>query len=63
MAAIATIFGGLVGYVLAILSYFFFGTGLMATLMVWSLGGIVFLVLAMVVGRLSRMGRSVPAQA
>lgn len=63
MAAIATIFGGLVGYVLAILSYFLFGTGLLAALAVWTIGGIGIMVLAMVIGRLPRQGNSQPAEA
>jgi hypothetical protein len=63
MAAIATIFGGLVGYVLAILAYYVVGTGLMSALLVWSLGGIGFVVLALVVSRLSRRAETIPAQA
>jgi hypothetical protein len=63
MAAIATIFGGLVGYILAMLAYFVAGTGLMAALAVWTIGGVGFVGAAIVIGRLSRVGNRLPAQA
>lgn len=63
MAAIATIFGGLAGYILAMLAYFVVGTGLMAALAVWTIGGVGIVVAAIVIGRLSRVGNHVAAQA
>lgn len=63
MAAIATIFGGVVGYILAMVAYFIIGTGLMTALAAWSIGGIGFVLLAMLIGRMTRAGHSLPARA
>ena len=63
MAAVATIFGGLVGYVLAILTYFVFGTGLLTALVVWTFGGIGIVGLAIFAARLARPGHVVSARA
>ena len=62
MAAVAIIFGGVAGYILAALAYLVFGAGLLTALAVWSFGGITILILAMLTGRLVKSPHSSPLQ-
>jgi hypothetical protein len=63
MAVVAMIFGGVAGYILALLAYLVFGVGLMTALTVWSLGGISILVLTIFAGRVGKLIQPTPARA
>lgn len=63
MAAVATILGGIVGYILAIVAYVILGTGLMTAIAVWTLGGIAFLAVAFLASRLARDEHPATAEA